>query len=427
MVHPAVTDPGSTRLPWRQRAAVALAPATRLMANVLMGTALAVYIGERGSPFAVGLIMTAFWFGMMFFSPIWGAIADVTGRRRAVLVVTGVSASLAAVPLAFVGGVWGPLGLRVVYAVFAAGFAPVMLAIVSAHGGREGRGRALGSFNSAMAVGVTVGQLAVGVLLASLAPQGLFLVIAAISLVSTVAVALVADPIPPPETAPTIAEIVAEVRTRLLPAREDRGHLRTNGLRWLYVAISLRSMSALGVLGLMAPFLITEVGVSPYVMGGLLAINSAAQTVFMVLFGRVADGIGRKPLIVFGLGGSAAMGLVAAAATVPDTLLVRAGVVAVAMLLAAASYSALQTGALAFIGDVAPVERESELMGLRSTAKGVGGVIGPPVIGAAATVLGYEVAFAGGTVLAWLGTGLVLVAITESRPAMAGAPVSADD
>jgi MFS family permease len=131
----------------RQQAVIAVASAARFMGGILMGTAMAVYVGESGSEFAVSSVYTAYFLGMMLFAPFWGAVADVTGRRRAVLVGTAVGATAAVVPLVWVRGVWAPVGFRALYAAFAAGFSPVLLAIVSERGGREGRGRSLGFFS----------------------------------------------------------------------------------------------------------------------------------------------------------------------------------------------------------------------------------------------------------------------------------------
>ncbi|MFB6301129.1 MAG: MFS transporter, partial [Halobacteriales archaeon] len=191
-------------LPMHERGLLAIAPATRIMTSMLMGTSLAVFIGQRGSPFAVSMVMTAYFIGLMFFAPVWGAIADVTGRRRTVLIGTGVMASLIVLPLSVIDGVWGPIGLRALYAIFAAGFMPVMLSIVSAHGGAEGRGRSIGFFNSARAVGFTAAQVGAGFLIGSMLPGELFLVVAAISLLSTIAVAFLSDPAPQPSTDPTV-------------------------------------------------------------------------------------------------------------------------------------------------------------------------------------------------------------------------------
>lgn len=405
-----------------------MAAATRFGGGVLMGTALSVYVRDGGSPFAVSTVYAAYFLGLMLFAPVWGAVADVTGRRRSLLVATGLLSTLAVLPLLVADGVWLPIGLRGLYAVFAAGFPPVMLAIVSARGGEAGRGRSVGFFNSARAAGFTGGQLAAGALLGLLAPTGLYLVIAALSLVSTATVVLLDDPTPSPDADPTLGEVVGEVRHRLLPAIDEREHLRANGLRWLYVALALRNMTVLGVNSLVPVYLLDGVGVSAFVMGVLLAMNPAGQTVCMVLFGRIADRTGRKPSIVLGMSGSGLFALVMAAATLPDALVVRVAVATLAFVLIAASYSAMTTGALAFIGDVAPVDRESELMGLRTTAKGVGGVVGPPLFGVVATIASFRAAFAGGSVLAFAATVLVVLALVESRePADDSAALAADD
>jgi MFS family permease len=369
---------------------------------------------------------------MTVFAPVWGAIADVTGRRRAVMVATGALATVAVVPLSFVGGVWLPIGLRFVYAVFAVGFVPVMLTIVSARGGEEGRGRSVGFFNSARAVGFTGGQLVVGALLGILAPPSLYGVIAGVSLVATAAAVFVADPTPDPDVDPSVEEVASEVKRRLLPAVDEREHLRTNGLKWLYVALALRNMTVLGTMSLAPVFLVAASGVGlsgfeatvaglpvtgEFVMGAVLALNPASQSVFMLLFGRVADGLGRKPLIVVGMAGSGLFALFAAAAAVPAVLAARVGVAVLAWVTIGAAFSAMTTGAIAFIGDVAPVDRESELMGLRSTAKGAGGVVGPPIIGGVATVTSIGTALAVGSVLAFVAATVALVGLTESYPA----------
>jgi MFS family permease len=405
---------------------IALAATSRFGSGALMGTALAVYIGEIGSPFAVSLVFPAYFVGLMLFAPIWGAVADVTGRRRAVLVGTGVGATLAVLPLVVTEGIYAPIGLRTLYAAFAAGFSPVMLAVASQRGGDDSRGREVGFFNSARAMGFTAGQLTVGALLGVLVPDALYLVIAGISLVSTLTVALIADPGPRREASVSLSAVVAAVRRRLLPSVGERAHLRQNGLRWLYVALALRNMTVLGVMSLMPVFLTDRLALSAFWMGVVLAINPGGQVVCMYLFGRVADAVGRKALIVGGMGGSAAFALVAASATVPASQAARLAVAVVAFALIAAAFSAMTTGALAFIGDVAPANRESELMGLRDTAKGVGGVVGPPLLGGLATVGSYETAFAAGSVLALAATVLVGGALVETRTVGDGRVVSSD-
>ena len=400
----------------RQRAVTAVAGAAQVGTGILMGTVMAVYVGREGSPLAVGLVTTSYFLGLVVFAPVWGAVADITGRRRAVLVGVSALATLSTLPLAVVDGVWGPIAVRTAFSMFAAGFLPVILTIVSERGGASGRGRSIGSFNSARSVGFTGARLFSGVLLGILAPGSVYLVVAGVSLTATVAAALIDDPTPDSDGKPTLAELAAEIRGRLLPAVGEREHLTTNGLQWLYVALALRSLSWLGMASLLPIFLIVEVGASEFAMGLLLALSPVVEVGGMYTFGRVADAIGRKPLVAAGIAGHVLVGLFMAASTLPASPLVGQVTAGTAMVLKGVGFSAMVAGTVAFIGDVAPVDRESELMGLRSTAKGVGGVLGPVVIGTIATVATYEVAFLVSSLIAVAGAVIAWRLLVESHP-----------
>lgn len=391
-----------------------------------MATAMAIYVGRRGSPLAVGLVYTVFWFGSMVFSPVWGAVADITGRRRAVLVSTAVLATLTALPLVVVRSVWGMLAFRGLFAVFAVGFLPVILAIVSGRGGSSARGQELGFFNTARALGLTAGQLFAGILLGLLAPPELFLVVVGVAGAVAVAAVLLEDPTPTPETDPSLRELYREVRRRLVPTTGETD-LSTHGLRWLYLGVLLRNVTVLGIGSLLPVYLVSRVGTSEVLMGVLLAVNPAAQMGLMYLSGVAADAVGRKPLIVGGLAGSGLYGLTVAAAVLPGSLAARAAVAALAFLILAASWSALFTGSVAFIGDVATPDRESEFMGLRETARGVGGVVGPTLFGLVATFVGYPLTFVGGSLLALVAAVVAAVGVVESHETEAAVPIPGGD
>lgn len=398
----------------RQWTALSVATFARFAGAILMGTALAVIVEARASAFAAGLVGTAYYAGLMFFSPFWGALADITGRRRLVLVVTGIGGVLAVVPLIVVDTVPMAIGSRGVYAGFLAGFSPVALAIVSHHGGTTGRGRSIGIFNSARSGGFAFGYVIAGGLLEYVTPVDIYWGIAAVTFLSTIAVLVVADPTPNPDRQPTVREVLAETRRRLFPAPDERGHLTTNGLLWLYVAVALRNVAVLGIMAIMAPYLVAVVGVTQIVMGLLLAFNHGSQVVFMYALGVVADHVGRKPLVVAGMAGSAVFAVMAAGLTLVPAGPLQLGFGVATFVVLGGSFSAMTIGGLAFISDVAPLERESELMGIRETAKGLGGVIGPALVGAAATLFSYELAFAGASVVGFAAAGLVAWGLVET-------------
>ena len=403
--------------------AIAVAAAANKGATILMGTVMAIYVGRIGSPLDVSLVTATFFFGLMVFSPVWGAIADVTGRRRAVLIVSAGLAALAVLPLTFVDGVAGPLGLRTLFAIFAAGFLPVMLTVVSERGGDGGRGRAVGLFSSAAAVGFMLGQFVSGALIELFARPTVYLLLAGFAAIVALACLLVEDPTPDHDREVTVRNIARTTVGRLLPTT-GTDHLRTNGLQWLYVASFLRSLTVLGMTSLLPVYLVSNVGVSPFMMGVLLAINPGVQIVGMYLMGRLADDIGRKQLIVAGLVGSGFYSFLLGFATLPESMVVRALIAGAGLFALGTAFSALQTGIIAFIGDVAPVERESELIGLRSTARGLGGMVAPPLFGISAMLVGFETTFIAASSLSWAGAALVGSRVAESHGPHA---VPADD
>jgi len=361
----------------------------------LATTSLAVLVGRYGTAFEVGMVTTAHFLGLLLFAPLWGAVADVTGRRRGVLVGTGVLATAALVALALVRGTWAPIALRGTYAAFFASFPAVMLAIVSEQGGAEGRGRALGEFNSLRSVGFAAGQLGAGILLGSTATwTEIFLLLATINGLGTVAAAFVVDAVGGEGDALTLRNILAEARDRLFPAAGERAHLTQNGLHWVYLVVFLQALTFMGILSLAPVYLTDEVGVSELLMGAFLALNPASRTLTMYVFGRVVDAAGRLPVLAGGMVGTTAFAVALGVATVPATPLGRNAVTGVAFLVIAAAYAASVIASQSFIGDVADVERESELMGLRSTALGLGGIVGPALLGVLVGALGYTVAFA---------------------------------
>ena len=399
----------------RQQFVLAVAAASSKASPILMGTGMAVLVQRAGgSPLAIGLVLTVYFFGLMVFSPVWGAVADATGERRKVLLVASVFAVLAVLPLTVVDGVWAPLGVRTVYAAFAASYLPILLTVASERGGASGRGRSIGLFSSAQAVGFAAAQFLAGFLLGSFAPWVLYLLVAAFAAVVVLAALVMDDPTSDADARLSVGEVTSEVRRRLFPTKEGRRHFRRNGLRWLYVAVFLRNATVIGTTSLMPVYLVSTLDLSEAIMGVLLAINPVGQIAFMYLVGRVADGSGRKSLITLGLIGSGAYSVLTAAAAFPSSAVGRIAVATAAMVVLAAAFSGMRVGAVSFIGDVAPEDRESELIGFRSTARGFGGMLGPVVVGTVASLAGYQVAFALISLLAFAGAVIVAATLVES-------------
>jgi MFS transporter, DHA1 family, tetracycline resistance protein len=145
--------------------------------------------------------------------------------------------------------------------------------------------------------------------------------------------------------------------------------------------------------GVMAPLLADyakQYGASGVVTGILMASFSAAQFVFSPILGRLSDRVGRKPVILASLFGSALSAFVGAFATSLVLLFV-------SRIVNGASGSSVAV-AMGAVGDIAEPEDRPRLIGLMSAAFGIGFVIGPAI--------GALAAF-GGDRLPWIVSGAI--------------------
>lgn len=146
---------------------------------------------------------------------------------------------------------------------------------------------------------------------------------------------------------------------------------------WTTVVIDMIGFGiAIPVLG---PFARKEFGASGFLVGATGAAFSLAQFVAAPILGRISDRVGRKPVIVVSLIGTAAASLVTGLAG------------SIWVLLAARAFDGASGGTLgvanAAVADMAPRERRAPLLGMLGAAFGLGFTVGP-AIGAVAAWLG---------------------------------------
>jgi multidrug resistance protein len=153
------------------------------------------------------------------------------------------------------------------------------------------------------------------------------------------------------------------------------------GPLWVTVAIDLIGF---GIVLPILPRYAEDLEITPTVIGFLVASYSIAQMIFSPLLGRLSDRIGRKPVLILSLCGTAAGSLLTGlAGTV--WLLFLGRIVDGA---SGASVSVAQ----AAVADVATPEERPRLLGLLGAAFGVGFVVGP-AIGTLAALGGPHIPF----------------------------------
>lgn len=148
-------------------------------------------------------------------------------------------------------------------------------------------------------------------------------------------------------------------------------------------------------------------GATPAVAGVLVATFSLGQLVFSPVLGRLADRVGRRPVLILSLTGTAVGSLVTGLAGSLWVLFLGRVIDGVS----GASVSVAQ----AAVTDVAPPAERARLLGLLGAAFGVGFVAGP-ALGALAALGGPHVPFLVAAALAGANALVAVRRLPETRP-----------
>ena len=173
---------------------------------------------------------------------------------------------------------------------------------------------------------------------------------------------------------------------------------------WTTVALDLVGF------GIVVPILgryAERFGANGFQVGLLFASFSLAQMVFAPVLGRVSDRVGRKPVIIFSLVGTAIGCFVTGAAGALWVLFLGRIIDG-----ASGASVAVAQGAIA---DIAPPERRAQLLGMLGAAFGVGVVVGP-ALGGLAALGGPHVPFYVAGTIAAVNAVAAVIRLPETRP-----------
>jgi multidrug resistance protein len=179
------------------------------------------------------------------------------------------------------------------------------------------------------------------------------------------------------------------------------------GVIWATVALDLVGF---GIVLPILPLYAERFGASPATIGLLVASFSLAQLVFAPIWGRVSDRVGRKPVLVLSLAGTAVGSLLTGLAG-SLWLLFAARILDG---ISGASVSVAQ----AAVADIAEPDERPRLLGLLGAAFGVGFVVGP-ALGGLAALGGPEVPFLLAAALAGANALVAARRLPETKPSQA--------
>lgn len=327
-----------------------------------------------------GIIASAHFLTMTFFSPLWGSLADRYGRR--VMVIRS-SAGVGVFNLItiLVANQYQLLGVRLCMGMFS-GFASTATALVASQAPKERLGYALGLLGTGSTAGTVFGPLLGGVLSSAFGFRAAFLSTGITSLVAcTLTATMVHENFRPP-TREQLAARPSLVRGMAAMAR-------SRDLSVMFVVFALSRMT-IGGLGPMSSLYVGELGVVaalvPTVAGMAVSVTGFGSALTAPVLGRMADRVGYKPVL---LGALAATSL----AILPQAWVTSSWQYLALRFLQGLCVGGVQPAAYAIIGRVAPRDQQSTAYGLTVSATSIGHFCGPLLSGLVASALGLRPVF----------------------------------
>ena len=155
------------------------------------------------------------------------------------------------------------------------------------------------------------------------------------------------------------------------------------------------------------PLFADRLGATPLQIGLILSFYALAQLVFLPVWGWISDRVGRRPVLLVSLAGTAASFVLLALARDIETIYL-------ARILAGIFAASIGT-AQAVVTDLTPPSERAGGMGLIGAAFGAGMIVGPMLGGALASV-SEQLPFYAVAILAAVNGMLAVVLLPESRP-----------
>lgn len=319
----------------------------------------------NSSSLLISLATSLSFAGVLLGSLFWGALSDLYRKKPLLFALLGACAGSVAV-LSLLLPAYGALACIFVVFFMLTGFSPIAMAIISGASTLVNRGRNLSALLSSRSLGLMLGSMVAGFALVALGFRLSFGVLAIF-----------------PLSAIFFVLFLGKESSLLPPRRENTLQgLTKGGLGSLYVATVLRQVGSAGTISLIFVYM-ASLDIPEGTMGMAKAANHALQVPAMLLFGQLADRLGRKVVFILGFGLSA---LVPVFFGLADS----AWMVTAGFLVMGIGFSALYVGSTAHIGDRVPMHKQGAMLGLYESSRGLGGVLGPLIAGAIAPVVGFR-------------------------------------
>lgn len=348
-----------------------------------------------------GLVTAAQAVSMALIAPVWGALADRYGRKLMVMRATFGGAVILAL-MGFVTNVQQLAVLRFIQGLFT-GTVPATMALVAGTAPKERSGMAMGSLQTAIYLGVSLGPLLGGISGDALGYRPSFWVTGTLLFLSGILVTLFVHEDFQPSQAATHDKRLSYSRgmllvltsAPLLAAFAARILLRVGNQ-------AISPVMPLYVQNLLPPG--SEVGIVTGIIAGVSSLGSALGS---PLIGSWSDRFGQRRLLILCAAGAALFFVPQAFVNSPNWLIAWQFCSGFAMGGTIATLTAL-------LARLTPKGREGVVFGLDSSAMAVSNAIGPLAGAGAAAAYGLRAPFLLTAGMMWVGAIVITLWVQET-------------
>ncbi len=367
---------------------------------------LPLYVRELGSStagsleFWAGMVFSAQAFTMMIASPIWGVVADRSGRKLMLERATLGGAVL----LAAMGFAQNAEQLVILRALQGAttGVIAANNALVASQTPKEHSGFALGVINMARWVGVSGGPLVGGVIGELFGFRESFWITGALLGIAGLAVVL------------WVEEDFHPVERAQRPGfwAGYRAIFTTEGMRGLYGLAFLRSLGATVIVPFLALFVLTlnqgETVGATAMTGVIIGASALTSAVSAVYLGRLGDRIGHERVLVWSA-------VLSALLYIPQVFVSSVWQLALLQALSGIAMGGLIPSVAALMNLYAPAGNQGATYGLDNSVQASARVVAPMLAAGLAAWVGYHGVFLGAAVVYAIAA-VAAVLVTRHRP-----------